>query len=99
MANTPTTGYADVNGLHLYHEVQGAGSPLVLLHGGMMTIDLSWGPLLPFLADRYRVVALEARWLDDRRAIEAILAEPGGVFELISAYRQGVVDRIGSCGL
>jgi pimeloyl-ACP methyl ester carboxylesterase len=30
------TGYAAVNGLHLYHEVQGEGYPLVLLHGGML---------------------------------------------------------------
>ena len=32
------TGYADVNGLHMYYEVYGDGSPLVLLHGGMLTI-------------------------------------------------------------
>ena len=25
--------------------------------------------------------------------------EPGSVFELLSAYRQGVLQRIGSCGL
>ena len=26
-------GYADVNGIRLYHEIYGAGEPLVLLHG------------------------------------------------------------------
>ena len=32
--------YADINGLHLYHEIHGdAGAPLVLLHGGVMTLD------------------------------------------------------------
>lgn len=35
--------YAKVNGLQLYYEVHGAGRPLVLLHGGLMTIDLNWG--------------------------------------------------------
>ena len=37
-----TSGYADVNGLHMYYEVQGEGSPLVLLHGGVQSIDLSF---------------------------------------------------------
>ncbi len=36
--------YASVNGLQMYYEVHGSGSPLVLLHGGALTIDLSFGP-------------------------------------------------------
>ena len=32
--------YADVNGLHLYYEERGEGAPLVLLHGGLMTIEI-----------------------------------------------------------
>ena len=36
--------YAAVNGLQLYYEIRGTGRPLVLLHGGLMTIDLK---LLP----------------------------------------------------
>src|ERR687884_674507 len=51
--------YADVNGLHLYHEVHGDGSPLVLLHGGMLTIDLNFATLIPTLARRHRVVGVE----------------------------------------
>lgn len=42
-----TSGYADVNGLHMYYEVHGGGSPLVLLHGGMLTIDLNFAGLIP----------------------------------------------------
>ena len=33
-----STGYADVNGIKLYHEVHGQGEPLVLIHGGLTTI-------------------------------------------------------------
>src|SRR3569623_654962 len=54
-----TTGYADVNGLHMYYEVQGEGSPFVLLHGGILTIDLSFGRLIPQLVGRHRVIAVE----------------------------------------
>lgn len=43
------TGYAPVNGLSMYHEIHGRGSPLVLLHGAYMTID-AIGPILPGLA-------------------------------------------------
>jgi pimeloyl-ACP methyl ester carboxylesterase len=35
--------YAPVNGLQLYYEVHGSGKPIVLLHGGLLTIDLNFG--------------------------------------------------------
>jgi pimeloyl-ACP methyl ester carboxylesterase len=56
------SGYAPVNGLRMYYEVHGepgAGRPLVLLHGGLLTIDLSFGDLLPALAAGRRVIAAE----------------------------------------
>jgi pimeloyl-ACP methyl ester carboxylesterase len=52
------TGYAPVNGLNMYYEVHGAGSPLLLLHGAYMTIDLM-GPILPALATSRQVIAAE----------------------------------------
>jgi pimeloyl-ACP methyl ester carboxylesterase len=51
--------YAPVNGLQLYYETRGSGRPLVLLHGGLMTIDLSFGPLLEPLAAGRQVIAVE----------------------------------------
>jgi pimeloyl-ACP methyl ester carboxylesterase len=56
-----TSGYADVNGLHLYYETHGTGSPLVLLHGGMLTIDLDFAGLIPALARKHQVIAVEAQ--------------------------------------
>src|SRR5262245_48851995 len=51
--------YAPVNGLQLYYEIYGSGRPLVLLHGGLLTIDLNFGPLFaPFAASR-QVIAVE----------------------------------------
>ena len=39
MTASPTTGYVDVNGLHMYYESQGEGGvPLVLLHGAFASI-------------------------------------------------------------
>jgi pimeloyl-ACP methyl ester carboxylesterase len=54
-----TTGYAPVNRLRMYYEVHGAGRPLVLLHGGLMTIEGSFGRLLPDLAAGRQVIAAE----------------------------------------
>src|SRR5215204_3160210 len=51
--------YAPVNGLQIYYETHGSGRPLVLLHGGLMTIDHNFGPLLEPLAASRRVIAVE----------------------------------------
>ena len=39
----PQHGYAPINGLNLYYEIHGSGSPLVLLPDGFMTIDFRKG--------------------------------------------------------
>ncbi|GAA2715346.1 alpha/beta fold hydrolase [Micromonospora olivasterospora] len=50
--------YADVNGLSLWYEVHGSGRPLVLLHGGFGAAEM-FAPVLPALAERRRVVAVD----------------------------------------
>jgi len=55
----PHVGYAAVDGLEIYYEVCGSGPPLVLLHGGLLGIELNFADLLPALADRHLTVALE----------------------------------------
>jgi pimeloyl-ACP methyl ester carboxylesterase len=51
-------GYLAVNGLRYYYEIHGSGEPLLLLHGGLGSIDL-FEPGLPALAERRQVVAVE----------------------------------------
>jgi pimeloyl-ACP methyl ester carboxylesterase len=53
-----SSGYADVNGIKLYHEIYGQGEPLVLIHGGLTTIDEMQGWVRP-LAEKQRVIAVE----------------------------------------
>jgi len=54
-----TSGYALVNGLDMYYEIHGDGSPLALFHGAMGTIDSCFADLLPALAASRQVVAVE----------------------------------------
>lgn len=51
--------YASINGLRLYYEVHGSGRPIVLLHGGLLTLDFNFGPLLAPLAANRQVIAVE----------------------------------------
>jgi pimeloyl-ACP methyl ester carboxylesterase len=51
--------YAPVNGLKMYYEIHGTGRPLVLLHGGGSTITSTFGRILPELAKRFQVIAVE----------------------------------------
>jgi pimeloyl-ACP methyl ester carboxylesterase len=57
---TAQTGYADVNGLKMYYEIHGEGGvPLIMLHGGISTIDVDFASILPGLAETRQVIAIE----------------------------------------
>src|SRR5258708_5048699 len=56
---TPTVGYAPVNGLKMYYEVHGSGEPMVLLHGAYMTIPGNWTGWIGELSKTRKVIAVE----------------------------------------
>ncbi len=58
-STAPESGYAPVNGLEMYYEIHGEGEPLVLLHGGLATIESPGGQLLAELARTRQVIAVE----------------------------------------
>src|SRR5687768_12584750 len=55
------SGHAPVNGIEMYYEVHGRrdGVPLVLLHGGGSTIEVTFSKVLPVFAGSRRVIAVE----------------------------------------
>jgi len=58
---TPTkSGYVPVTGGKVYYATYGQGTPVVLLHGGLMTIE-AFGPVLEKLAASRQVIAVEAQ--------------------------------------
>ncbi|HEY1420134.1 MAG TPA: alpha/beta hydrolase [Candidatus Dormibacteraeota bacterium] len=55
---TTKNGYIEANGINYYYEVHGKGEPLLLLHGGLGSIDM-FGPLLATLAEGREVIAVD----------------------------------------
>jgi len=89
--------YAEVNGVKLYYETHGAGHPLILLHGGLGSGEM-FGPVLPLLAERHQVVAVDlqghGRTADIDRPIEARLMA-GDIAALIDHLALASPDVVG----
>ena len=51
-------GHIDANGVNYYYEIHGQGEPLLLLHGGLGSIDM-FRPVLPVLAEGREVIAVD----------------------------------------
>lgn len=58
--NSPSNGYAEVNGTKLYYELMGQGYAVVLVHGGLVDRRL-WDDQMMTFAKRYRVVRYDLR--------------------------------------
>jgi len=58
----------NVNGMSMYYEVSGRGSPLVVLHGSYMNIR-DMGPIIPKLSRRHQVYALEFQGQDRKSVV------------------------------
>lgn len=62
LASKPlASGRAPVNGIEMYYEVHGRedGVPLVLLHGGGSTLEVTFSRVIPVFAASRRVIAVE----------------------------------------
>jgi pimeloyl-ACP methyl ester carboxylesterase len=90
-------GFAEVNGIALYCEIYGTGEPLVLLHGGLMTIP-EMAPLLQALAAHRQVFAVElqghGRTPDTDRPLR-LETMGDDVAALIEYRRLGKADVVG----
>ena len=92
-STTDRTGYADVNGLHLYYELHGEGTPLVLLHGGLLTIDINFAGLIPVLAQRHQVIAMELQGHGRTADIERKITPANSASDVVALLDHLGIDR------
>ena len=52
------TGYVPANGVNYYYEIYGRGAPLLILHGGLGSIEM-FGQILPALAKGRQIIAVD----------------------------------------
>lgn len=83
------SGYAPVNGLELYYEIRGSGSPLIVLHGGLGGIA-EFGPLLDLLAENRQVIAVELQGHGRTADIDRPLS-----YELLAGDIAALIDYLG----
>ena len=91
-----SSGYADVHGIKLYHEIYGQGEPLVLLPGGLMTSGEMFTPLEP-LAKTHKVIAVELQGhgrtadTDRRLSFEAMGDDIAALLNQLSIAKADIV--------
>ncbi|HQX57276.1 MAG TPA: alpha/beta hydrolase [Pyrinomonadaceae bacterium] len=93
----PVTGYAPVNGLKMYYEINGSGEPVVLLHGAFMAITDDWRLWINELAKTRKVIAVEmqghGRTTDIKRDItyENLSDDVAGLLDYLKIPKADIV--------
>ena len=84
-----TGGYVDAAGVNTYYEVEGDGEPLLLLHGGFVTIE-TWSAQRAALAEHFRV------YLPERRGHGRTADVPGSTgYDLMARDTVAVMEAVG----
>lgn len=55
-----SSGYSEVNGVKIFHAEWGAGDPVILLHGGLGSIE-AFANQIPAISANYHVIAIDSR--------------------------------------
>jgi pimeloyl-ACP methyl ester carboxylesterase len=90
-------GYIEANGVNYYYEIHGKGEPLLLLHGGLGSIEM-FGPVLPVLAEGRQVIGVDLHGhgrtpLGDRKISLIEMGDDMSILLKELGYRQ--VDVLG----
>src|SRR5262249_38858413 len=91
------SGHLAVNGVSYYYEIHGSGAPLLLLHGGLMSID-TFGPVLAKPAETRQVIAVDLHGhgrpdLGDRKISAIDMGDDMAVIVAKLGFKQ--VDAVG----
>lgn len=94
---TPSkSGYAPVNGVEVYYQVHGEGSPIVVLHGGLMS-GSSFAPIIDALTENHQVVAVDLQGhghtlpFDRPMTFEAMADDVAGIIKYLELDKPAVI--------
>jgi pimeloyl-ACP methyl ester carboxylesterase len=85
----------EVNGARLWYDEAGSGPALLLLHGGLGDSEL-WEPVVPLLAERFRVIRTDLRFFGRSTGPAAPWSWHDDVIGVLDALG---VDRVALAGL
>ena len=99
MENLKSSGYAPINGINMYYEIHGEGViPLILIHGGGSTIEVTYSQILPILSKHNRVIAVELQAhgrTSDRTAPESFEQDADDVAALLKYLKVDKANILG----
>lgn len=90
-------GYVEVGGINYYYEIRGEGEPLLLLHGGLGSVDM-FAPIMPALTQHRQVIGVDLQGHGRTSlgkqpfSLEAMGADMG---KIVSELGYGQVDVLG----
>jgi pimeloyl-ACP methyl ester carboxylesterase len=90
------SGYAPVNGVEVFYAVYGKGTPIVLLHGGLMS-GSSFAPILDQLTESHQVVTIDLQGhghtlpFDRPMSFEAMADDVAGIIAFLKLDKPAVL--------
>ncbi|MBC7775432.1 MAG: alpha/beta hydrolase [Phycisphaerae bacterium] len=87
------SGYATVNGLKMYYEMHGTGTPLVLIHGGGSTIQTTFGRVLSLFANTHKVIAVEMQAHGHTADIDRLLTFEQDADDIAALLKQLNIEK------
>jgi len=87
------SGYALVNGLKMYYEIHGTGTPLVLIHGGGSSLQTTFGRVLHDFAKTHKVIAVEMQAHGHTADIDRPLSFQQDADDIAALLKQLNIDK------
>lgn len=87
------SGYVSVNGIEMYYETYGSGQPLVLMHGGGSSIQVSFGRGISELAKHYQVIAFDEQNHGRTKAYDRELTFTNTADDIAEALKKMQIEK------
>lgn len=91
---TTQSGFLETNGGKIYHEVEGEGEPVVLIHAGIANLRM-WDDQVPALRDAYRVIRYDTRGFGRTEAADVSFSNRADIADLLDHLGESSAHVVG----